>query len=87
MKSLELPPIASAQGRLRQNRPTPRGWLFAALPPELKPALEPLPGNDFLITNLAPELTPGTKAPALVQDYPVPVPGAEAARNTYWFDL
>jgi hypothetical protein len=59
--------------------------IFAALPPELRIAPEPSPGNDFLITNLAPELTPGTKAPALVQEYPVP--GAEAARNTYWFDL
>ena len=85
MKSLELPPIASAQGRLRQNRPTPRGWLFAALPPELRPVIEPSPGNDFLITNLAPELTPSTKVPSLRQEYPVP--GAEAARNTYWFDL
>lgn len=86
MKMPELPPIATALGRLRQKRPAPRTWPFAPLPDELRHvAQETTPSNDFLVTILAPELLPGASGPAPFP--PCPIPEPEAARSTYWFDL
>ncbi len=85
MKTLELPPIASALGRLRQNRPAPRAWPFAPLASAPTPATAPEPRNDFLITTLAPGLLK-TTTPDVLPAMPE-IPGAEAARTTYWFDL
>jgi hypothetical protein len=83
MNTLEaqLPPLAQALGRLRQ----PRAWPQAPRP-ALAPETRAAPEHDLL--RLMPE-------PALTGDLPAPpprpaapaIPGPEAARTTYWFDL
>jgi hypothetical protein len=85
-----FPPLALALGRLRQPRPAPRGWPYAATTRATTDAAAPVarpqrqPENDFL--RLLPE-------PALFGELPVerPAPpanpGPEAAPATNRFDL
>lgn len=84
----QLPPLAQALGRLRQNQTRPatgpaRAWPFAP-----RPAGGPGPAHDLLDVLPEPALT-GDLPPARPERdaamFPA-VPGAEAAR-TYWFDL
>ncbi|MEN9841372.1 MAG: hypothetical protein RL376_1172 [Verrucomicrobiota bacterium] len=85
MQTQTLPPLALALGRLRTPRPAPRAWPFAPLPSTPPPAPEPAPRNDFLVVTLAPTLL---KTATLDELPAIPeIPGAEAARTTYWFDL
>lgn len=84
-----LPPLALALGRLRQPRPAPRGWPYAATPRTTTDPTantrrgQPQPANDFL--RVLPEPALVGELPA---EHPAPpaIPGAEAGR-TYWFDL
>ena len=86
---LPLPPLALALGRLRQPRPAPRGWPYAATTrnttePAITTRPQTQPEHDFL--RLLPEPALFGELPA-ERPAPAAIPGAEAARSTYWFDL